>query len=186
MVQSGEISQSDLARASRDRMRQLFRLRGVSMEEVGRQTGIEASKIRRWCTRGIGRPDSRTWEELTTLAEFFGLKRPLYIWTSGLAAETIERLCEERVWQQFVRTRNELKEAYIASQRCTDNLTVRWFVRSVREAAKEAGPPLAASHVLLAKTLGEKVRNELENFLEEEAKSLARDIMALIQQRKQS
>ena len=184
MAQSGEISHSDLAQASRDRLRQLFRLRGVSMEEVGKQTGIEASKIRRWCTRGIGRPDSRTWEELTTLAEFFSLKRPLYFWTSGLAAGTIERLCEERVWQQFVRTRNELKEAYIASQRCSDDLAVRWYIRSVREAAKEAGPPLAASHVLLAKALGEEVRNELENNTEEEAKSLAREIRAVIQERK--
>ena len=182
MAQSDKVSHSDLALASRDRLRQLFRLGGVSMEEVGRQTGIEASKIRRWCSRGIGRPDCRTWDELTTLAEFFGLTRPLYFWTSGLAAETIERLREEGVWQKFVRTRNELKEAYIASQRCSDDMAVRWYVRSVREAAKKSGPPLASSHTLLAKTVGEEVRNELENITEEEAESLAREISALIQE----
>ena len=184
MLQLANIFQSDLAQASRDRLRQLFQLRGITMEEASVRTGIEASKIRRWCSRGIGRPDSRTWDDLEKLAEFFGLKRPLYFWTSGLAAETIERLSEERVWQQFVRNRNELKEAYIASQRCSDQMAAQRFVRSVREAANKTGPPLATSHILIAKTMGEEVRNELENVTEEEAKSLSREIRALIHERK--
>ncbi len=59
----------------------------VDFDSWSRKVGVDARRLRRWCTEGAARPDSRSIDDLQEIAKHFGLGDAEQLWNEAISLE---------------------------------------------------------------------------------------------------
>lgn len=163
------------AECFRVRLRELVKSKGLSIKAAAEATGIDYDKFRRWCSRGITQPDSRTWNELAKVAAYFDVRRSVYLWVSHEAAREIESFRANGDWQVYCGHPDlDLNKVVEFGERLRCGETAGEIRRSVRWRRPER--KVSVKHLAMARTTSYTLERYLIELPEHEARELADQI----------
>lgn len=167
------------AECFRERLRELVKSKGLSIKAAAEASGIDYDKFRRWCSRGITQPDSRTWNELAKVAAYFKVRRPVYLWVSEEAAREIESFRAKGDWQVYCGHPDlDLDKVVEFGERLRKGETaeeIRWSVRWRRPKKK-----VSVEHLAMARNAAFRVEEVCVWLPEDSARTLVDEVDALI------
>lgn len=167
------------AECFRERLSELVKSRGMSIKAVAQATGINYDKFRRWSSRGINRPDSRSWEELSKVAVYFDVRRPVYLWVSHEAAREIEMFRANGDWQVYCGHPDlEIDKVVEFGERLRNGESAEEIRRSVRW--RRPKKKVSVEHLAMARNAAFRVEDVCVWLPEESARALVDEVDALI------
>lgn len=167
------------AQCFQERLKELVKSKGLSIKAVAQATGIDYDKFRRWSSRGINRPDSRSWEELSKVAVYFDVRRPVYLWVSHEAAREIETFRANGDWQVYCGHPDlELDKVVEFGERLRCGESAEEIRRSVRW--RRPKKKVSVDHLAMARNAAFRVEDVCVWLPEKSARSLVDEVDALI------